>query len=201
MAPTYVSDNYPGLRLVKSSGGYKVYYSIVNNGSVDYEGRVKFAVRKKNGEESQLTVQDFSLPASSYLRATIVVQIPEIGFGDKVVYYYEDGKNTGNWKILASTYYGSSVYEWPLMPVPFICTEPDYRVGDYFTFRLMNYNKRYLGTVWTIRDPDNLTSKKYPQSNKEYQFTKPGLYKIEAAIADKVGGTVVERLVTYITVK
>lgn len=201
LAPTYVSDNYPGLRLVKSSGGYKVYYSIVNNGSVDYEGRVKFAVRKKNGEESQLTVQDFSLPASSYLRATIVVQIPEIGFGDKVVYYYEDGKNTGNWKILASTYYGSSVYEWPLMPVPFICTEPDYRVGDYFTFRLMNYNKRYLGTVWTIRDPDNLTSKKYPQSNKEYQFTKPGLYKIEAAIADKVGGTVVERLVTYITVK
>ncbi|MBR6868497.1 MAG: C10 family peptidase [Bacteroidales bacterium] len=201
LAPTYVSDNYPGLRLVKSSGGYKVYYSIVNNGSVDYEGRVKFAVRKKNGEESQLTVQDFSLPASSYLRATIVVQIPEIGFGDKVVYYYEEGKNTEKWKILASTYYGSSVYEWPLMPVPFICTEPDYRVGDFFTFRLMNYNKRYLGTVWTIRDPDNLTSKKYPQSNKEYQFTKPGLYKIEAAIADKVGGTVVERLVTYITVK
>ena len=201
LAPTYVSDNYPGLRLVKSSGGYKVYYSISNNGSADYDGRVKFALRKKSGEELQLAVQEFSLPVSSYLRATTVVQIPEIGFGDKVVYYYEEGKNTDKWKILASTYYGSSVYEWPLTPVPFICTEPDYRVGDYFTFRLMNYNKRYLGTVWTIRDPDNLTSKKYPQSNKEYQFTKPGLYKIEAAIADKVGGSVVERLVTYITVK
>ena len=113
LAPTYVSDNYPGLRLVKSSGGYKVYYSISNNGSADYDGRVKFALRKKSGEELQLAVQEFSLPVSSYLRATTVVQIPEIGFGDKVVYYYEEGKNTDKWKILASTYYGSSVYEWP----------------------------------------------------------------------------------------
>lgn len=202
LGPAYVDDTYPGLRLDKTDSGYMVYYSIANNGSADYEGRVKFAVRTKSGQESQIAVQDFSLPAGNYLKAYFgYVQIPEIGFGDKVVYYYEEGKNTEKWKILASTYYGSSVYEWPLMPVPFICTEPDYRVGDYFTFRLMNYNKRYLGTVWTIRDPDNLTSKKYPQSNKEYQFTKPGVYKIEAAIADKVGGSVVERLVTYITVK
>ena len=63
----------------------------------------------------------------------------------------------------------------------------------------MNYDHRYLGTVWTIRDPDDLSVKKYPQSNKEYLFTKPGVYKIEAAVAEKVGGSVVERLVTYIT--
>lgn len=202
LTPSYENDTYPGLRLEQTSNGYKVYYSIANYSSVDYVGRVKFAVRKKNGEESQLAVQDCSLPASSSGKWNFAyVQIPEIEFGDKVVYYYEDGMNTENWTILASNDYGAKVYEWPLMPVPFIVTEPSYRVGNYFIFRLMNYDRRYLGTVWTVRDPDNLSVKKYPQSDKEFLLTKPGVYKIEAAVAEKVGGTVSERIVTYITVK
>ena len=202
LAPYYENDNYPGLRLENTTSGYIVYYSIVNRGSADYEGRVKFAVRKKNGEESQLAVQDCSLPASYSGKWYFgYVKLSDIAFGDKVVYYYEDGKNTDKWTILSSNDFGASVYEWPLLPVPFICTEPSYRVGNSFAFQLMNYDHRYLGTVWTIRDPDDLSVKKYPQSKKEYLFTKPGVYKIEAAVAEKVGGSVVERLVTYITVR
>ena len=201
LTPVYQSDTNPGLRLEKTSDGYKVYYCIANFSSVDYDGRVKYAVRKRNGDESVLAVRDFSMQSYCSGGGSFwYVQIPEIDFGDKVVFYYEDGKNTENWKPLVNTDYGTAVYEWPLTPVPFIYTETRYRVGDYFVFRLMNYDRLYAGTVWTIQGPDGGTVK-CSHSVKEYQFTKAGVYRIEAALAVKAKGNVTERLVTYITVK
>jgi hypothetical protein len=86
-----------------------------------------------------------------------------------------------------------------MMPAAFIYTESGYLVGDYYTFRLKNHNRVYKGTTWKFIDPEGVVTT-LPQSAKEFQFTKVGKYKIEAAVAETVGGPVVETIVTYITV-
>ena len=64
----------------------------------------------------------------------------------------------------------------------------------------MNNDYIYKGTTWTITEPDGTQVVK-PQSDCEFQLTKTGQYKIQAATAMKVGGDVIEKIVTYINVE
>lgn len=194
----YKNDEYPGIRLQKNSSGYMVYYCIINEGNNDYNGRVRFVLHKKDGTSSVIDTREFSLASGYYgSRGFGYVSIPQVSFGDRVAYYYEDGSN---WEVLKASVHGTVIDEWPLMPAAFIATEDSYSVGDYFEFRLKNNDYRYTGTIWTIIDPDG-ESTACPQSDRDFQLTKAGCYKIEAAVAPTLGAAVTETIVTYITVE
>ena len=73
-------------------------------------------------------------------------------------------------------------------------------MGDYFEFRLKNNKDRYAGTVWTVTAPDGI-KESYEQADREFRLTQAGRYKIEAAVAPKVGSSVIERVVAVINVR
>ncbi len=197
----YSDENYPGIRLVERQGypgSYTFYYCISNAGQSDYDGQVKFCLQKRDGTELEIdgTVRDFVLQSGYYsCRWFGYLPVGSFSFGDRVVCYY---KVDDEWRLLESPDY-SAIFEWPMMPAAFIYTESGYLVGDYYTFRLKNHNRVYKGTTWKFIDPEGVVTT-LPQSAKEFQFTKVGKYKIEAAVAETVGGPVVETIVTYITV-
>ena len=199
----YIDDDesYPGVRLQKHPNlpdYYAIYYSILNAGQSDYDGQVKFRLLKRDGTEVDIdgAVQNYSVPSMYYsYRWFGYYRLDSIDFGDRVVCYY---KVDDEWRLLESPDY-SAISEWPMMPAAFIYTESEYSVGDYYTFRLKNHSRIFKGTTWRFIDPDGIATT-LPQSAKEFQFTKVGKYKIEAAVAETVGGPVVETIVTYITV-
>lgn len=197
---SYSNDEYPGVsvELTPSSCTYK--YSIFNNENTTFNGEIKFKVRKKNGTEIEVpyNTETIEIPPQHRISGSFGFSggtITGIEFGDCVVCYYWNGST---W-VLLDCIPGSAIAQWPLMPVSFIKTTATYSQNDWFTFELMNIDYVYPGTVWTITDKDgNVTVKQ--QSDYEVQLTNTGTYKIEAATAKTVGGAVVERLVTYITV-
>ena len=64
----------------------------------------------------------------------------------------------------------------------------------------MNYDQLYAGTVWTITAPDGTVSSS-PHSDRDFELTQSGKYKIDAAISPASGEAVVEHVVTFITVR
>ena len=197
----YRNEEFPGIRAEKSSeypGYYYLTTCILNSGNSSYQGQLKFMILKKDGTLSDIpdNIRDVTFNVSSYSWWWGYRKIDEIDFGDRFVCYYKDGEE---WKLLEGPI-DSSISEWPLTPAAFIDTDASYSVGDYFTFRLKNYDHLYNGTQWTICDPDG-TITTISQSAKEFQLAKSGKYKIEAAVAEANGDPVTEKIVTYITVR
>ncbi len=192
-------DTYPGVRAELSSGSYYyLYYTIMNMGSQDYNGQIKFAVKKKSGSIQDIEGSNTNFNVQSHRGTGYGIgpyEITNISFGDQVICLYKDGTE---WKQLPGPV-ASTVSEWPLTPAAFIKKKDSYHQNDWFDFELMNNGYVYNGTKWTITDPDG-NSQVLNQADKEFQFTKKGQYKIEAATAATVGGAVIEKIVTYITV-
>ena len=198
----YGNTSYPGIKVVKiTPSSFRIYYCVINNTSATYNGTLKLKVQKKDGTEygNEFLIDNFNIESTPSSHGIIngylgSWAISDISFGDRVVCYYKVGDE---WRLLSGVP-GSVVYEWPLMPVPFIDTKSSYSVGEIFTFRLKNYDQLYKMTEWTITDPDGLVST-YPQSDRNFVLAKSGTYKIQAAVSE-TAGTVSETLETYITV-
>lgn len=204
------NEYWPGIYVERynETTNYNLSYIVYNKSDVNYVGQIKFLVQKKDGTQSAVLVRedgtqeyiplviDISLAPWTYSGNYMgFVTINDYSFGDRVVCYFKDGDN---WKLLGCQA-GTAVSEWPLMPSAFILTESSYSVGDAFFFRLINYNRLYIGTKWTIIDPDG-QSNTYDQLDDWFELTKPGKYKIEAAIAEDIDEEVTETVVAYITV-
>jgi len=193
---------YPGVKAIPDSEPYYLLsYFIWNRGADSYTGNVKFAIKKKDGStivDIPSSTRTISLIEPGRVAGAIFgyVTIASVEFGDRVICLYEDG---GVWKQLPSLL-GESISEWPLTPASFIETEDSYSAGDYFQFELKNNDSQYLGTKWTITDKDGIVTSNIPQSQRRFKLTKTGTYKIEAAVAETVGGAVTETLVTHINV-
>jgi hypothetical protein len=208
----YGNEDFPGViaELVPSDE-YVLYAFIKNTGKVAYDGKVKFAVRKKNGsiQDIEGAITSFSLNVNAIHSVGIIdgefavlFPISGISFGDQVVCYYKEDMTKADsdasaWRLLPGPI-ATAISAWPLTPSAFIKTESSYSLNDWFVFELMNNNYIYPKTTWTITDPDGQTTT-YQQSDKEFQLTKTGKYKIQAATA-QTAGTVLENLVTIITV-
>lgn len=181
---------------------YLRLYCIKNDGGCDYTGGLRVAQEDKNGNQvGNLLYEwsDYSLSHGYMGYPQIPVRFSSASFGDRVVVYYASS-TPGEWLKVGYVEDGTLVGELPLMPAPFIKTEASYSAGDYFAFRLKNNSEPYAGTVWTVTAPDG-TKTTYNQSEREFQLTQAGKYKIDAAIAETVGGTVTEHVVTVINVQ
>lgn len=175
--------------------------AVMNRSSIDFSGSVKYVQEDKSGNliKDQLYSRSLSLNTNTGLRFNFNTSVNELSFGDKIVGFYKVD-DTDSWERIPYAENGGIVGELPLMPAAFICTQTSYAVGDYFDFRLRNNAYQYAGTIWTITDPNGQKNVS-PQSDLAFKLTIAGKYKIEAAVAPKVGGAVTENLVTYITVK
>jgi hypothetical protein len=197
----YYDVNYPGVRSVLQGNGYFFYVCIYNRGNEVYNGQLKFKVLHKDGSESEInnSAINYTDLSPNYYGAFSFGSFPinTISFGDRVVCYYKDGSD---WRRLDCAP-GNAVSEWPLFsPATFIYTEDSYSVGDYFAFRLMNNHYIYKAATWKITDPDGVVTT-LPQSEREFQFTKSGKYKVDATVRESAStDPVIETLVTYITV-
>jgi hypothetical protein len=193
--------------------------AIRNTGLTNYDGtyfpdrnRIYACLRKKSGELVTIGVTDWVelYNTSLYLYGE---EVPdkwsgEIGcaispstsleLGDCIALYYASGGN----RLVPVAYddNGAVVGEIPITPTAFIQTRSSYKQNDVFPLKIANYGVPYAGTVWTIIYPDG-TSAKIPQSYDSFLLTQTGRYKIEAAIAETVGGEVLERVVTFVNVE
>ena len=124
-----------------------------------------------------------------------------MSLGDRIVLQYTtDDENTVWQQAEGSVTAERFIDELPLMPAAFIRTKASYQLNDWFDLALMNHDKIYAGTEWTFTDPDG-NAVTIRQSDDEFQLTKKGRWKIEAAVAPAVGDPVTETLVTYIKVQ
>jgi len=203
----------PGLAFVDPfivNAWFRVSFALINTGSV-YNGKLiaklidRFGNKKTDieiytggGGWTDL-ISDLSYKKMSQLYL-LVPGGTSIDFGDRIVLYCSTNPEMTIFRPLTGPNDGTIVCELPVMPVPFIKTDASYSVGDYFHFQLMNLDTQYMGTEWTITDPDKNKTSNIPQSQREFRLTKSGTYKIEAAVAPKVGAAVVETVVTYILV-
>ena len=187
-----------------SAGQYFVlYFCISNKGVAPYNGALRIIQEDKDGNlvgQALQSYSDFSLVVGRTTAQGFYCRCNTISFGDRIVAQYASEDDPSGWAYVNSKDDGSMLGELPLMPAPFIRTEASYSVGDSFKFRLKNINSLYAGTVWTVTGPDG-TKHSYAQSERECSLTQSGKYKIEAAVAESVGGTVTERVVTIINVQ
>lgn len=176
--------------------------ALKNGGSGAYSGSFKIVQEDKDGNvvRDAVLTTSVSLDPGYYTWFSRSIQIREMSFGDKLVGYYSvDADNTA-WERVRYPENGTMVGELPVMPAAFIRTEAPYHTGDWFEFRLRNYDAPYAGTIWTVTAPDG-SRRTYNQSDVECPLGLSGKYKIEAAIAPKEGADIVERLVAFITVQ
>lgn len=173
-----------------------------NQGAGNYSGTVKFVVEDAAGEVKGETINsvNLSLQPGYFTWMSRSFKVPSISFGDRVVAYFSTNDAATEWERVVYPSDGNVVGELPLMPATFIRTESSYAVGDYFEFRLKNNKDRYAGTVWNVTAPDG-SKASYLQSDREFRLTQTGKYKIEAEVAPAISSSVVEKVVTYITVK
>ena len=173
-----------------------------NQGACDYAGKVKLVVEDANGQQkgNVLYTISLSLNVGYFQWMSRSVSVPSFSFGDRIVAYFSTNDAATEWEKVVYPYDGTVVGELPLMPATFIQSESAYAVGDYFEFRLKNNKDRYTGTVWTVTAPDG-TKATYSQADREFPLSQAGKYKIDAAVAAEVGGTVTEHVVTVITVQ
>ena len=153
------------------------------------------------GWDATLFVND--LIVGSWTNWQMLVKVPNgtsLDFGDRIVLYCttDFGQTVFGPTRIDPT--SSSLIELPVMPTAFIKTNASYAKNDWFDFVLINHMSTYDGAVWTITDPDG-NAATLLQSDREFQLTKAGRYKIEAAVAPTLGADVTETIVTYITVE
>ena len=180
--------------------------AIYNAGDEPYTGIIRFVLEDKDGKmkgdpvfERSFEDDPFNAPSYFYYPSHPLT-IPDFSFGDKIVGYYSiDDSNTKWTRIIAATD-GSIIEELPVTPAAFIKKDASYTVGDYFTLQIMNYGACFAGTIWTFTAPDGSISA-VPQSDEIFQFKYKGEYRIEAAIAPFPDESVVERVVTFVTVQ
>jgi hypothetical protein len=175
--------------------------ALMNLSPIKFNGSVKFVQEDKAGNlvKDRLYVTTASINSNSGKIFGFFITVNTISFGDRIVGYYSE-QGSDIWEKIDYSTHGEIVGEYPLMSSTFIWTKSAYAVGDYFEFRLKNNKDRYAGTVWTVTGPDGV-KESYPQSEWEFKLTKAGKYKIDAAVATEVGGTVTEHVVTVITVQ
>ena len=193
-------SDFPGIKAFPYVASYYMLsYSILNRGSETFSGNIKFAVKKQNGEVVDIegSTREIASLDPYYIKGGMFgyVEIPSFKFGDKVICLFDDN---GAWKQLTAVR-GEAIAEWPLAPAAFIDTKDSYDVGDWFQFELTNHDYQYAGTVWTITEPDGTKVVK-KHADFEYQLTKAGEYRIEAAVAPALNAGVVEILVANIMV-
>ena len=183
-------------------------FYVKNMGGAVYAGQVRLVAIDKSGNVKQVFQQfGFSAPglrpgyySGIYFDAGDALTVDyDFALGDKIILQYTTDESV--WaKIESATSPSALIDELPLMPASFIKTESEYHIGDYFQFRLMNNDIKYMDTDWTITRMDDGTSVVRNQSDWEYQFTQTGTYKIEAAVKAISEGAVVETIVTYVVV-
>ena len=176
--------------------------ALQNVGSGPYSGTFKLVQEDKDGNvvRDAVLTTGISLDSWYFISFSRSIQIREMSFGDKLVGYYSTDAGNTAWEKVRYPDNGTMVGELAMMPAAFISTEASYSTGDWFAFRLRNYDQPYAGTVWTLTAPDG-SRRTYSQPEVECQLSQAGKYRIEAAIAPKQGAAVVERLVAYITVR
>ena len=209
-----ITHTYIGMRAaapIEKNVAIPLEVCYTNYSTEKYNGIVKLVLEESNGTPIEtLDVFDWGavggLPVnmsyfylSNYPSSSFTIS-KDFGFGDRLVLYYTDDLAKSNYVRMIGALDGSVVFELPVMPVPFIKTDDSYTVGKSFQFQLMNYDGQYLGTKWTITDPDGNVSSNLPQSQREFKLTKSGNYKIQATVASTVGGAEIETIVTFITV-
>ena len=180
---------------------------IWNYAATDYDGYLKIVLEEKDGtlKEDSLFISDMNLVSSlgyyfSFSEGVVLTITKDLAFGDKLVAYFTDNDAKNHYVKLTGPRDATIVSELPVMPAAFIKTEDEYHTGDYFQFELMNNDYIYGGTVWTITPIAGGEPIVRNQADIEYKLTQGGTYKIEAAVAPKVGDAVVETITTYITV-
>ena len=183
-------------------------FCVKNKGTEDYVGRYRLIAVDKNGNWRQtFDENDYSFLLNYYTTFYYgeeddlhLDHDPE--FGEKIILQYTTDDEYKVWETVAGYQLSEAtvVTELPLMPAAFIKTEAEYKLNDWFAFRLTNHDYVYDGTVWTITEPDGTVIDNLPQSQHLFILTQTGTYKIEAAVAPEVGEPVVETITTYITV-
>ena len=170
-----------------------------NTGAETFSGMVRLIVEDAAGQAkgNPLLSLNLSLQPNYFTWLGRSITVPSFAFGDRVVAYFSTNDAATEWEKVKFANDGTVVGELPLMPATFIQTESAYSVGDYFEFRLKN---NYAGTVWKVTAPDG-TKTSYEQADREFRLTLAGKYKIEAAVAPKVGSSVTERVVAVINVR
>lgn len=186
---------------LSTSLSFVIYFVVSNESSADYSGTLRFVQEDKDGTLKKVVgSKSYSLAARHYSGTGVYATCASLAFGDRLVGQYSSDEVPGGWEYVKYVDDGTLHGEIPVMPAPFIRTASSYAVGDYFTFSIKNCSSLFAGTVWTVIAPDG-TKTTYPQSDREFQLTQAGKYKIDAAIAEAVGGTVTEHVVTVINVQ
>lgn len=211
----YYDETHYGLQYVDpfSVGSmYRISFTLYNAGADTYSGKLKVKLLDKNDsfkadvdiyvgnggwtDRVESVVPGQRIWSQLYL---LIDAGASVTFGDRIALYYSTDEAETVFVPLVSLDGCSSVDKLPVIPAAFIKVNDSYNKDDWFEFRLTNHDYIYPGTVWTITDPDGVSVVKN-QSEREFQLTKAGTYKIRAAVAATVGGTVTETIETYITV-
>lgn len=200
----------PGVPFTLSVGSVRVSGSqnYVSGGqSGDQRNKIYACFRKKDGSFTPIGSVSVNLQSSmsnwngSEWSGNISCTIGSdqtLALGDCIALYYHAGN--GVLKPIPFDSDGEIIGEFPVAPMAFIQTKGSYLIDEFFLLTIANYGAKYAGTVWTITYPDGQRVQK-PQSYDSFQLTQTGRYKIEAAIAETVGGEVLERVVTFVTVE
>ena len=190
------------IKLSYKNIGTGVYNGILQAKLVDKAGVKKADLRIYVNDDLGWTdeINGFPVGYKAYDQLLLSFsESPSVEFGDMIVIYYSTDEDKTVFEPLINRKDGTVVNGLPIMPAAFIKAVTSYSQNDIFTFELSNYDYAYAGTVWTITDPDGISLTK-KQSDKSFVLSKSGKYKIEAAVAETVGGAVIENIVTYITV-
>ena len=176
---------------------------IQNSGNADYVGSFKLVREKRDGSCTDIMeiasyTAEKPLQPGYYFWQTLSMGGDTFSFGEHLAVYYSNSDKTV-WTKITGPDDAAYVCELALLPAPFIKVESSYHVNDWFVLRLMNQANPYAGTVWTITDPDGNKVVKN-QADDEFQFTKAGTYRVEAAVAPAVGEAVVETIVALVKV-
>ena len=176
--------------------------SLQNTGSVTYQNAIRFGLENRNGDIRLFgaTINVEMVPGSFSPGFSFSTAIPwnyTISFGDRLSLFYV---REGSFVKVNYPVNGTVIGEIPLYPAAFILIDGPYGIGDTMTLQLLNYDGLYAGTTWTFTDKDGIVTT-VPQSAGDFQFTKAGKYKIDAAIAPSEGADVVEHVVAYVTVQ
>jgi len=213
----YDNSYLPGLQFVdpfSTDSRFRISVGITNAGNTTYNGKLAAKLLDKDGfvkydfdvlidSELGWTDQVTGYGVGVYGYMQLYIQLPDnpvIAFGDKIVIYCTTDEDQTVYEPIKELTDGTVLNALPVMPVAFIKTEDSYDVNDWFTFELMNNDYVYAGTKWTITAPDGTVTENIAQSQRWFQLTQSGEYKIQAAVAPSEGDAVVENITAIIYV-
>ena len=200
----YVVDGNPVPSLGEGGNSFSLSGWIWNEGRETYDGKLKLVLLDKLGnikDDDPDPIPINWVPNNGYPSYTFtdISFTQPLSFGDAVAIYYTTDDDMTVWApVVVDGSAANVVSRLPVFPVAFIKTENSYSAGEIFELALMNHDKPYGGTVWTITNPDG-TQNVVEQAIGAYLLSQSGTYKIEAAVAE-TGGSVKETIVAYITV-